>query len=185
MVRECSLTQTGTTFKTGALKEVGLDPSKLYPRAFPRPEALLLEQANPDRVGCKHGTISAIECDPHRRRRPGRRALAYQRPVIVVAYLVASRTTPDATKVRQERQNVGNADEVRSSFRTRVPLLIRYLRINLAKGRFLPLDNNHPIRVREAVKLRMDHPEMFVDGPYMDLGTRRNQSGWIERPANL
>jgi len=61
---------------------------------------------------------------------------------------------------------VGNADEVRASFRTRVPLLISYLRINLAKGRFLPLDGNRQIRVHRAVKLRMDHPEMFVDGPY-------------------
>ena len=48
-------------FKAGALREVGLDPSRLYPHVLPRPEALLLEQANPDRVGYKHGTISAVE----------------------------------------------------------------------------------------------------------------------------
>jgi len=48
-------------FKAGALREVGLDPSRLYPHVLPRPEALLLEQANPDRVGRKHGIISAIE----------------------------------------------------------------------------------------------------------------------------
>ena len=61
MIRECFLTQTGIMFKAGALREVGLDPSRLYPHVLPRPEALLLEQANPDRVGYKHGTISAVE----------------------------------------------------------------------------------------------------------------------------
>ena len=61
---------------------------------------------------------------------------------------------------------MGNADEVRIPFRTREPALTLYFRINLANGRFLPLDGNHSIRVHRAVKLRVDHPEVFVDGPY-------------------
>ena len=36
----------------------------------------------------------------------------------------------------------------------------------MAKGRFLPQDGNHPVRVHRAVKLRMDHPEVFLGGPY-------------------
>ena len=41
------------------------------------------------------------------------------------------------------------------------------LRINLAKGRFLPQDGNHPVHVHRTVKLRIDHPDMFVNGPYI------------------
>ena len=61
MIRECFLTQTGIMFKADALREVGLDPSRLYPHVLPRPEALLLEQANPDRVGYKNGAVSVVQ----------------------------------------------------------------------------------------------------------------------------
>jgi len=61
---------------------------------------------------------------------------------------------------------VGNADKVRSLFKTLVPVLTQYLRANLANGRYLPQDGNSPVRVHRAVKLRMDHPEVFVGGSY-------------------
>ena len=61
---------------------------------------------------------------------------------------------------------MGDADEVRVSFGIWVPVLTQYLRINLANGRLLPRDSNNPIHVHRAVKLRIDHPEMLVDGPY-------------------
>jgi len=60
MIRECFLTQTGIMFKADALREAGLDPSRLYPHVLPRPEALLLKQANPDRVGYKNGAVSVV-----------------------------------------------------------------------------------------------------------------------------
>jgi hypothetical protein len=61
MIRECFLAQTGIMFKADGLREVGLDPSTLYPDVLPRPEALLLKQADPDRVGYKHGVVSVVE----------------------------------------------------------------------------------------------------------------------------
>ena len=61
MIRECFLTQTGIMFKADALREVGLDPSRLYPHVLPRPEALLLEHADPSRVVYKNGAVSARE----------------------------------------------------------------------------------------------------------------------------
>lgn len=48
-------------FKADALREVGLDPSRLYPHVLPRPKALLLKQLDPDRIGYKNGTISVTE----------------------------------------------------------------------------------------------------------------------------
>lgn len=48
-------------FKAEALKGVGLDPSRLYPHVLPRPEALLLKQADPDRVAYKNDVVSAVE----------------------------------------------------------------------------------------------------------------------------
>jgi len=47
-------------FKVDGLREVGLEPSRLYPHVLPRPEALLLKQADPDRVGYKHGAVSVV-----------------------------------------------------------------------------------------------------------------------------
>ena len=61
MIRECFLTQTGIMFKADALKDVGLDPSRLYPHVLPRPEALLLKQADPNRVVHKSGAVSATD----------------------------------------------------------------------------------------------------------------------------
>ena len=61
MIRECFLAQTGIMFKADGLREVGLDPSTLYPDVLPRPEALLLKQADPDRVGYKRGVVSVVE----------------------------------------------------------------------------------------------------------------------------
>ena len=48
-------------FKADALREVGLDPSRLYPHVLPRPAALLLKQADPSRVGHKNGAVSVVE----------------------------------------------------------------------------------------------------------------------------
>jgi len=61
MIRECFLTQTGIMFKADALKGVGLDPSRLYPHVLPRPEALSLKQADPNRVAFKNDVVSAVE----------------------------------------------------------------------------------------------------------------------------
>jgi hypothetical protein len=61
MIRECFLTQTGIMFKADALREAGLDPSRLYPHVLPRPEALLLKEADPSRVGLKNGVVSIVE----------------------------------------------------------------------------------------------------------------------------
>ena len=44
-------------------------------------------------------------------------------------------------------------------------MLTRYLRINLASGRFLP--HYHPVHVHRSVKVRIDHPEVLADGPYL------------------
>ena len=48
-------------FKADALREVGLDPARLYPHVLQRPGALLLTQADPSRIGYKHGTVSVVE----------------------------------------------------------------------------------------------------------------------------
>lgn len=62
---------------------------------------------------------------------------------------------------------MGNTDKVRVLFGSWVLVLTQYLRVNLANGRFLPRDDKHPVHVHRAVKLRIDHPEVFMDGPYV------------------
>lgn len=46
-------------------------------------------------------------------------------------------------------------------------MLTRYLRINLASGRFLPQDDDQPVHVHRTVKLRIDHPDVFANEPYI------------------
>jgi len=46
-------------------------------------------------------------------------------------------------------------------------MLTRYLRINLARGRLLPQDDDHPVHVHRTVKVRIDHPEVFAGGTYV------------------
>lgn len=48
-------------FKADALRDVGLDPSRLFPHVLPRPEALSLKEADPNRVSCKDGVVSVAE----------------------------------------------------------------------------------------------------------------------------
>ena len=52
----------------------------------------------------------------------------------------------------------------------------------LASGRFLPDDNHYPIRVHRAVKFRIDHPETFVNGPYMQKTRPRDgkEPVWVD-----
>jgi hypothetical protein len=40
MIRECFKTKTGIMFHTDGLREIGLDPARLYPAVLPRPPAL-------------------------------------------------------------------------------------------------------------------------------------------------
>jgi hypothetical protein len=56
-------------------------------------------------------------------------------------------------------------------------MLTRHLRINMANGRFLPQDGNHPVHVHRAVKLRIDHPEVFVEWALHAEGRTLGQGG--------
>jgi hypothetical protein len=40
MIRECFKTKSGIIFKTESLREIGMDPSTIYPVVLPRPPAL-------------------------------------------------------------------------------------------------------------------------------------------------
>ena len=58
MIRECFVAKTGIMFKADGLKEVGLDPGRLFPDVLPRPDALLLKHADPSRIDHKNGVVS-------------------------------------------------------------------------------------------------------------------------------
>ena len=63
MIRECFVTKTGIMFKADALKEVGLDPGRLFPDVLPRPDALLLKHVDPNRIDHKDGVVSVARPD--------------------------------------------------------------------------------------------------------------------------
>ena len=60
IIREGFLAQTRTSFKVDGLREVGLDPSTLYPDVLLHPEAPLLKRADLDQVGYTHGAVSVV-----------------------------------------------------------------------------------------------------------------------------
>ncbi|KAF9654138.1 hypothetical protein BDM02DRAFT_6878 [Thelephora ganbajun] len=153
MIRECFLAQTGIMFKADALRQVGLDPSRVYPHVLTRPEALLLKQADPNRVGYTNGTVSVVE--------PG------------VILNEEEEDLADALSPINDQLLLSPAWWLLEL----LPMWQRCprkdgtwgtkIKINLAKGRFLRQDNNYPVRIHRTVKLRIDHPDVLVDGPYM------------------
>ena len=48
-------------FKADALREVGLDPSRLYPHVLSRPDPLSLKNADPNRICYNNGVVSATD----------------------------------------------------------------------------------------------------------------------------
>ena len=58
MIRECFVTKTGIVFKVDGLREVGLDPGRLFPDLLLRPDVLLLKHADPSRIDRKNGVVS-------------------------------------------------------------------------------------------------------------------------------
>jgi hypothetical protein len=46
-------------------------------------------------------------------------------------------------------------------------MLTCHLRVNLENGRFLPQNSGHTVHIQRTVKLRVDHPEAFENGPYV------------------
>ncbi|KAF9786707.1 hypothetical protein BJ322DRAFT_667687 [Thelephora terrestris] len=153
MIRECFLAHTGIMFKTDGLKEVGLDPSRLYPNVLPRPKALYVKEADPNRICCKIGIVSAVE--------PG------------IILNEEEEDLADALSPINDQLSLSpiwwllELLPMRQKCLGKDGTLEAKIKINLAKGRFLPQDGNHPVLVHRTVKLRVDHPEVFAEGPYV------------------
>lgn len=169
MIRECFVTKTGIMFKADALREVGLDPGRLFPDVLPRPDPLLLEHADPNRVDRKNGAVSVarpgvILTEEEEDLADALSPINDQLSLSPVWWLLE--LVPMRQKCVRRDGTWGTQMMSEFFYEIRVTMLIQHLRINMANGRFLPQVNDHPIHVHRSVKLRIDHPEVFVNGPY-------------------
>ena len=168
MIRECFLVQTGIMFKAGALREVGLDPATLYPHVLPRPEALSLKEADPSRVGYVNGTVAVVEPSIILGEEEEELADALS-PINDQLSLAPIWWLLELLPMRQKclRKDGTWGKEIKLVLHKVYALVLTYYhRANLANGRFLPQDGN-PVLVHRSVKIRVDHPEVFVSGPYV------------------
>jgi hypothetical protein len=66
IIRGGFLAQTGISFKVDGLREVGLDPSTLYPDVLLHPEAPLLNERTSIKSGTRTGPcLSSARCNPY------------------------------------------------------------------------------------------------------------------------
>jgi hypothetical protein len=169
MIRECFLTQTGIMFKADGLRGIGLDPSRLYPDILPRPEALSLKEADPNRVSYKNGVVSIVEPGITLSEEEEDLADALS-PINDQLSLSPVWWILEVVPMRQKclRKDGTWGTKMKSAFREFCMLMLTFhLRINLANGRFLPQGGDHPVRVHRTVKLRIGHPVVFANGSYI------------------
>lgn len=155
-------------FKAGALREVGLDPATLYPHVLPRPKALSLKEANPSRVGYVNGTISVVEPDIPLNEEEEDLADALS-PINDQLSLSPIWWLLELLPMRQKclRKDGTWGTKIKSASHRIYALVLTYCcRANLANGRLLPQDGN-PVLAHRSVKIRVEHPKVFMKGPYV------------------
>ncbi|KAF8157843.1 hypothetical protein B0H34DRAFT_431646 [Crassisporium funariophilum] len=161
MVRECFKTNTGIMFKSDALRDIGLDPTTLYPFVTPRPPPLP--------VGS------------HRLQDPPAKPI----PIKPHAMLMKKKSIPDITRLLEASKipflGTEEEEELKDAMSPKydqlkikkswwvleiLPMQLRYQRgdnewvtyfgSNLARPRFIPKQRSNGFKVHRSVKLRMD-----------------------------
>ncbi|KAF8625955.1 hypothetical protein AX17_006680 [Amanita inopinata Kibby_2008] len=176
MIRECFKTNTGIMFKTEALRQIGLDPTTLYPFVAPRPPPL-------------SSATQTIE-------RPATPSLARRVKALVEDALAGSkggkkRGSFVSTSSERSRGSLTGSgvstfiseedEELRDALSPKydqlklkrswwvlevMPLTLRYQKgnnewvsyvgLNLAKPRFIPKQHSRGVKVHRSVKVRME-----------------------------
>lgn len=163
MIRECFKANTGIMFETESLKEIGLDPSTLYPFVTPRPPPLPVKQ--------EEHKIRKPPADPIPVRLHA--TLTKKRPAEVHAQHVAAAPVPFLGS-EEEEELMDALAPAYDQLKMRkfwwlleiMPLHLRYQRgnnewvtrigSNFARPRFIPKQIKNGVKVHRSVRMRMD-----------------------------
>ncbi|PFH47920.1 hypothetical protein AMATHDRAFT_6302 [Amanita thiersii Skay4041] len=166
MVRECFKANTGILFKSKALREIGLDPTTLYPFVTPRPPPLSPGSMHIE----KHPEVTLSKHIKSLFRSKAKKAEGSEE-----GNLITSPSVISATILSEEEEELRDAlspiyDQLkmkRSWWLLEVlPLSLRYQKgdnqwityigINMGKSRFIPKQHTWGVKVHRSVKIRMD-----------------------------
>lgn len=181
MVRECFKTNTGIMFKSDALREIGLDPTTLYPYIAPRPPLLPLAD--------------------HRIQNPP----AVPIPIRPHMFLKKKKVDPEVQKILAEAKipflGTEEEEELRDAMSPKydqlkikkswwlleiLPMRLRYQRgdnqwvsyvgSNMAAPRFIPKQRTNGFKVHRSVKMRME-------AEYEDEKRRAKGKKYVPKPV--
>jgi len=181
MVRECFKTNTGIMFKSDALREIGLDPTTLYPYIAPRPLPLPLAD--------------------HRIQNPP----AVPIPIRPHMFLKKKKVDPEVQKILAEAKipflGTEEEEELRDAMSPKydqlkikkswwlleiLPMRLRYQRgdnqwvsyvgSNMAAPRFIPKQRTNGFKVHRSVKMRME-------AEYEDEKRRAKGKKYVPKPV--
>lgn len=142
MIRECFKTKTGIMFDSEGLRSVGLDPTGLWPEVATRPAPLPVQGRS----------IQRIPPPPKRGEVVVPRPLATEEeyelfdalsPVYDQLSLAAFWWSLELVPMEQRYQKGDKSWQF-------------YVKMNLGRGRFIPKQRKHGVKVHRSVKLRMD-----------------------------
>ncbi|KAF9483555.1 hypothetical protein BDN70DRAFT_990260 [Pholiota conissans] len=162
MVRECFKTNTGILFNSAALRDIGIDPSTLYPTIAPRPPQLPIGTH-----GIRNPPAKPIPIRPHAFLRK-----KSQPHPDVQTLLEAARTPFLGSEEEEELHDILSPKYDQLSLKKFwwvlevLPLRLRYQRgdnewvsyfgSNMGQPRYIPKQRTNGFKVHRSVKMRME-----------------------------
>jgi hypothetical protein len=179
MIRECFKTETGIMFTTDGIRSAGFDPASLYPYVLPRPAPLLLSSSHLERIP---STASLKQ-----------KGLQHYADV---------ENLVDIVKTEEEHELLDAMSPVYDQLELAwfwwmlevFPMEQRYQRgdntwgtyygWNLGKGRFIPKQKKHKIKIHRSVKMRMEAQysdgKKYVPKASFEVALQNGNVEWVD-----
>ncbi|CAA7270706.1 unnamed protein product [Cyclocybe aegerita] len=184
MVRECFKCNTGIMFKSDTLRDIGLDPSTLYPYVAPRPPPLPITEQHK----IQHPPSKPIPIRPHKLLTKKNKKSSQEMPKLLQAQRVPFLGSEEEEEIRDAM--APKYDQLRLKkfwwVLEWLPLQLRYQRgnnewvthwgLNRANPRYIPKQRTSGLKVHRSVKLRME-------AEYADEERRRRGKKYVPKPV--
>ncbi|KAK7062837.1 hypothetical protein VNI00_000332 [Paramarasmius palmivorus] len=188
MIRECFKTNTGIMFDSYRLRDIGLDPTTLYPFVTPRPSALsgqssVVRTATPPKKPLIKRIISSI----------------LRRDTDAKEAKVADVKTHPVGSLTEEEEELHDAmSPIYDQLKLKkgwwilefIPMHFRYQRgsnewvswfgMNLARPRFIPKQKSNGVKVHRSVKARMEASREWDGKKYVPRANLSVEPTWVD-----
>ncbi|ESK92292.1 hypothetical protein Moror_4690 [Moniliophthora roreri MCA 2997] len=188
MIRECFKTNTGIMFDSQKLREIGLDPTSLYPFVTPRPPRLSgqtsrIQTAASPRKPLLQGLVSKVL----------RRDSNYKElPVADVKTNPVGRLTEEEEELHDAMAPIYDQLEIAKTWwiLELIPMQFRYQKgsnewvswfgMNLARPRFIPKQKKNGVKVHRSVKTRMEASHEGDGKKYLPRAYFSIEPTWVD-----